>query len=97
MDADLTTHEGEERPVIARELPPDTRALAQALADRLEMNVGPCRVTLELVDGVLRYVLAQRKIGAKELGPELSAAVRGSGAEDEPGHQSDQHQRGADE
>jgi hypothetical protein len=87
----------EQRPVAAQSLPPDTRALAEALADRLNMNVGPCRLTLELHNGVLRHVLAQRKIPAKELGPGLTAAVAGSRPENEPDDQPDEHQRGTDE
>ncbi len=52
----------------ARELPPDTRSLAELLAERLDCSVGRWRVELEIEDGELRLVWRHERIGAGALG-----------------------------
>jgi hypothetical protein len=46
----------------AAALPPDTRALAETLAERLELAVGRCRLECELQDGRLVAIWRHQRI-----------------------------------
>jgi hypothetical protein len=54
-------------PELAAALPLDTRALAEALAERLDLAVGQCRLELELQDGRLLHVWRHAKVKASAL------------------------------
>lgn len=53
--------------VLAQALPAETRVLAEALAERVDLGTGTCRLVLELHDGVLRHILRQSKVNATDL------------------------------
>jgi hypothetical protein len=49
------------------EAPPEVRALAELLAERVDAGAGSWRLILDLTDGRLRALIRSEKVGATQL------------------------------
>lgn len=56
-----------ESQVPAAALPHDTRALAEALLERVDLAVGHTRLTIDAQDGRVRFITRQERLPASSL------------------------------